>query len=55
MTLNPDEMEACAELIELALGAYLTAHPRAKGERVTAVELVQWVKTTAETAKRSTN
>ena len=53
--MTPDEMEACAELIEMALGAYLIAHPRATGPEVTALDLAHWVKATADNAKRNAN
>lgn len=50
--MTPDEMEATGELIDMALAAYLAAHPLAIPSKVTALQLIQWVKATAATAQR---
>ena len=50
-----EEMQASADIIELALTAYLQAHRRFRPEEVTAVQLIRWVKSCAERVNRSEN
>ena len=53
--MTPDEMEATAEVIDMALAAYLAAHPLAVPSKVTTLDLIKWVRATATKAKKGTN